>query len=202
MPQSKVDICNLALAHLGLESIRSIDEDNKRARMAKVFFDSLRDQLLTKFDWPFARRYKKLSALDLDESEIPSNLYPYALPAGCLVPRDIAPRGSSTRWIILGSDRGPTLFCETAAGEDGIYLYYTHQEVNPAAFSTTFSFLLGLGMAVFMSPALTGTRSLTKQLNDQFIVEQSNVWEADANGENDYISYDSDPENDKFVNPD
>ena len=58
-PKSKIGICNLALAHLGADSIRSFEETNKRARMADVFFDQVRDYLLSKFDWPFFRMRKR-----------------------------------------------------------------------------------------------------------------------------------------------
>ena len=190
----KIDVCNLSLAALGEAAIRDFNENNKRARMCDVFFDSAKDYLLSKYDWSFARAFKKLNQLDLPADEIPVGEYAYQLPADCSVPRNIFPLGSKDMWEVM-ADR---LF----ANKETISLYYTKRDVSTALFSDCFASALYLLLAVRMSPAITQDKSLTKALYDQYIREQMGAWESDANIGNQYRQYDEDPLNDTFVNPD
>ena len=195
MSYSKVAIANLALATLGADAIRSFDEKNKRARMCSNFFDSTRDYLLAKFDWPFARGFKKLNEVELPDDEIaPEGMKVYQLPNECRTPRDVHPPGSKDPWSIAGDK------LYTNIGRD-VYLYYTIQEVNTALFSDTFVSLLALGMAVRMAPAITQDKNLSKNLYEQYRTEQLESWESDANIGEDYRMHDEDPNNDTFVNP-
>ena len=118
MPSSKIHICNIALASLGAQSIRSFDEDNKAARMCDTFFDSTRDYLLSKFDWPFARAMAKLQAIDTSAETLPPGYTAYGLPNDCRTPRDILPPGSRQSWELIG-DR---IYTEVAGD---IFLQYT-----------------------------------------------------------------------------
>lgn len=195
MAYSKVAIANLALATLGADAIRSFDEKNKRARMSSNFFDSTRDYLLAKFDWPFARGFKKLNEVDMMDIDVPAGMKVYQLPNDCRTPRDLWPPGSKTPWRIA-ADR---LYTPTTGT---IYLYYTVQEVNTALFTDTFVSLLALGMAVRMAPAITQDKNLSKILYEQYQTEQLESWESDANIGEDYRSPDEDPNNDTFVYPD
>jgi len=197
MAVSKIEICNVALATLGADAIRSFSEKNKRARMADVFFDFTRDYLLAKFDWSFARKYVKLQPLSGVTS--PEGLYAYQLPNDCHTARDIAPRGSKTKWIVMGN----SLFCEidSTSGVD-VMLYYTYKIVDTSRFPSIFNDLLALGLAVKMGPAITQDKSLIAVLVEQFKIEQQNAWESSANVGNDYREFDEDPNNDSFVYPD
>lgn len=195
MAYSKVEIANLALATLGADAIRTFDEKNKRARMCDNFFESTRDYLLAKFDWPFARRFKKLNEVELPEGKIlPAGMKVYQLPEDCRTPRDVHPPGSKDPWRIA-EDK---LYTNT--GRE-VYLYYTGQEINEALFSDTFANLLALGMAVRMAPAITQDKNLSKILYEQYQLEQRESWESDANIGEDYRAYDEDPNNDTFVYP-
>lgn len=196
MAQSKIGICNVALAMLGSSAIRSFSEANKRARMCDVMFDSTKDYLLAKFDWPFARQYQKLQPLA--DVTSPAGMYAYALPQDCVAPRDLAPKGSKERWYVMGR----TLFCETPNDGDGPYLFYTRKVTDTAFFTDTFSHLLALVLAIRMGPSITQDKALIRELKQQFSIEQPEVWHSDASMGNDYRRYDEDPDNDSFVYPD
>ena len=198
MSLSKVEICNVALAMLGADAIRSFDENNKRARMADVFFDFTRDYLLAKFDWPFARKYAKLQPLSTENLTVPSGQYPYQLPADCHTARDLAPPGTNATWHVMGE----ALYCPTAPGEGEVNLYYTSKAIDVSKYPHTFANLLALGLAVKMSAPITQDKALTAALIDQFGIEQVNAWESEANIGEDYRSHDEDPNNDPFVYPD
>lgn len=196
MGYSKIGICNVALALLGAAPIRDFNESNKRARMADVFFDRTRNYLLSKFDWPFARKYEQLQQLaDTGTMTVPEGMYPYKLPSDCLNPRDLAPPGSHDPWLVMGN----VLYCEKTSD---VFLFYTQKSVDPSLYSDTFADLLALAMAVKMCPAITQDKALTKVLKDQLREEQRDAWESDANIGNTYREYDEDPNNDTFVNPD
>lgn len=197
MPYSEVQICNIALASVGAESILSLTEENKRARMCANFFDITRDYLLSKFDWPFARAYKELNALDPGslEVDVPINVNVYQLPSDCKTPRDIDPPGSRDPWYVAKNR-----LYTSKTGD--IFLRYTCLITDPAEFSDTFSNLLSMGLAVRLAPPLTQDKSLTKALYEQYTREQFESWESDANIGNDYRSHDEDPNNDTFVSPD
>lgn len=195
MSLSKIAICNLALAALGADSIRSFDEKNKRARMADVFFEPARDYLLSRFDWPFARKFIKLNQLTDETEAAPDGYYVYQLPADCETPRDLWPRGSKDWWEVNGQH----LLCKKS---EEVYIYYTCTELNPTIFSSTFAMLLATYLAVRMSPAVTQDKRVTDSLYSQYQNELRDCWESDANIGNDYRTYDEDPNNDSFVYPD
>jgi hypothetical protein len=195
MSHSEVGICNIALAALGAEAIRTFDEDNKRARMCKVFYDIARDLMLSKFDWPFARKYAQLQQLDTTGLTIPTNMYVYQIPSDCKTPRTIQDLGSRDLWRVVAD----TIHCYISSG---VYLYYTKHETNPAMFTDTFVDMVYLHLAVQMGPALTTDKKLVSLLREQYKMAQFDGWESDANIGNDYISHDDNPENDTFVNVD
>jgi len=199
MSVSKIGICNIALAHLGAGAIRSFDENNKRARMSEVFFASVRDYLLSKFDWPFARKFKWLQPLNLPEAEQVPNFFAYQLPNDCRTPRDIHPPGSKDPWEVMGN----RLFCKIDPSSGEVAgLYYTVQEVDTTKYSDTFITLLALLLAIRIAPSITQDKELTKTLFAQYDREYRDAWESDANIGNLYREFDEDPNNDTFVSPD
>jgi hypothetical protein len=194
MADSKIHICNLALASLGAGPIRSFDENNKRARMCDTFFDSTKNYLLSKFDWPFARGFQKVQPLATQDW--PDGLVAYGLPSDCKRMNDLHPKGSRDYWEIYGN----TMVCKKTVDE-GAWIYYTIQIEDTSLFTETFSNLLSTALAVRMAPAITQDKALTKALYEQYRAEQLDVQEAEANEGNDYRSYDENPNNDTFCYP-
>jgi len=195
MAVSKIHICNLALACLGEDAIRAFDESNKRSRMCDVFFDSLRDYLLTKFDWPFAKRFIQLQPLD--GVTMPAGKYAYQLPSDCRNVRDLDPPGSKDYWEVFDQQ----LVCKKTP-EETVFIYYTAKVEDVAKFTDTFATMLYLLMAVRMGPVITQDKKLVESLLNQYRMEQAEAWESEANEGNDYRSHDEDPNNDPFVYPD
>ena len=194
MAHSKISICNLSLAMLGAAPIRDFAEDNKRARMCDVFFDACRDLILSKFDWPFAHRYKKLQQLSSENVAIPEGEYIYQLPEDCLVARDIQERGSDVIWCVMGDH----IHCKIS---ENVFLHYTAQETNPSMFSDTFVNILFLLLAVRIGPPISQDKALVEAINKQYVYAQADSWETDANIGTLDRGYDNTPENDTFVSP-
>lgn len=195
---SKISICNLALARIGADSIRSFSENNKRARMCDTFFDSTRDFLLAKIDWPFASSYKVLNIVDLGEGNLPDGQYAYALPSDCKMPRALHPRSSKLWWKIMGKN----LVCLIPGGSATVGLYYTAATVDTNIFTDSFVDLLSLALALRLAPPITQDKALVNALQGLYQAELRDTEEIDANAGNEYRGLDEEPDMDTFVWPD
>lgn len=82
----KVEIANLALSHIGMASINSMDEASEPARMCKQFYDRCRREVLRHYQWPFATKQVQLALLALTP---PNYLYAYQYPTDCLYMRKL-----------------------------------------------------------------------------------------------------------------
>lgn len=83
---SPIDICNLALAHLGeTPNLSSIDppEGSAHAESCARFYPIARDVALEDINWPFAMK-RTVLAMYPDAPEIDTWQFAYALPADCL----------------------------------------------------------------------------------------------------------------------
>ena len=117
---SVVEVCNLALSHLGdSATIASIDppEGSAQAEHCARFYPIARDSLLEMHPWNFATRRVSLAAL-----EVPTWAwtYAYAVPVSCVKVLSVLPYES-------GSD-DETQPYETEAAEDGSIIIRTNVE--------------------------------------------------------------------------
>ena len=93
---SVVDICNLALSHLGdTATVASIDppEGSSQAEHCARFYPAARDALLEIFNWNFATRRATLALLTADSWDW---AYAYAKPADALKMLAVLPAGASS----------------------------------------------------------------------------------------------------------
>ena len=57
MPITQVQICNMALTHIGIKQlISSITDDNEEANMCDLYWDTALQNALNEGDWAFARQ--------------------------------------------------------------------------------------------------------------------------------------------------
>jgi len=192
MSLSKVDICNIALAHLGEAAIRALDDPSRRARLCQTAIDAAIKTVLSDLDWNFARRLKKLHEV-LDVTP-PAGYYAYALPSDCVVPRELHPRGSRRAWEINGTNLVTNIDPET-----GVHLYYTAAEIPVASYPHTFSIAVAAYTAFFMAPSLVADQARTRALYEMYRIAASDAWHIDANIGNDYIPMDGNANYDSFV---
>ncbi len=190
---SEVDICNGALAYLGQSPISVLDNSSKTSRACRAFFDSSRDYLISLFDWPFARGVRKLEALEDGAVEVPSAHYAYPLPADCLVPRYIHPKGTRRVWDVIG----PNIVTTVAP----LYLYYTRKVTVSGRFSPGFISALELYLASRVCMSITADKTLKNALSEEFGSTLTYVIGTEANVGNEYIHHDQNPDSDTFVSP-
>lgn len=83
MPYSPVDLCNHALAAIGVSQfITDLTESSTEARVCLLKYGDTRDDCLAEYDWGFARRYVQLAATTFTP---PLNwTYAYAYPSDCV----------------------------------------------------------------------------------------------------------------------
>ena len=192
MSLSKVDICNIALTHIGETAIRALDETNRRARICQTAIDVSIKAVLADLDWTFARRLKALNE-NLDVTA-PTGYYLYTLPSDCLVPRDIDPKGSRSFWEVSGRN-----LLSTNPSEVGVNLYYTSSEISVADFSHVFAMAVAAYVAFFISPALKGDKQFTASMYEMFKITAADAWHSDTNIGNDYITADRNANYDSWV---
>ena len=182
---SEVDIVNMALAMLGANTIRSLNEDNKRARLASIFYPMIRDYVLARFDWPFAKKFETLKMFEADtdremraliDTEVPDGWYPYAKPADCLAPRDVHPIGSREKWIVV---RNAILLRRQPDTEPK--LWYTAECENTTKFSMQFIYILSLGLASKLASSVAVNVDMAESIVQQWQIEQAIGFGDDAN---------------------
>lgn len=108
---SEVEICNLALGHLGdRATVASINppEGSAQAEHCQRFYPIARDTLLEMHDWGFAARRITLAAVT---SPTDSWQYAYAKPSDCIRARAILPPEAAddyaVQWVGSGFEFAP-----------------------------------------------------------------------------------------------
>ena len=174
MAMTKTQICNLALSRIGQDQfIGSLDtEQSKPARLCRLFYDLLLDEVLGDFDWSFAQSVVKLSQVAGDPPI--GWAYQYALPGDCLTPMIVTDASGARRWSLYGdlydttiqlaapqipfktmrSESAGTLVLVTDLPDDA-YLIYTAR-VNAtnewsASFTSTVAWRLAVELAMPMA---------------------------------------------------
>lgn len=156
---SEVDICNLALAHLGDEAtVASLDppEGSAQAEHCARFYPIARDSLLELHDWKFATRRARLALLS---AESWTWQYAYAEPSSALKLLSVLPDGAES-----DADTDPY---EPESADDGTALILTDTEdatlryiahvTDPTKFSPLFTTALSWHLASMLAgPVLKG----------------------------------------------
>jgi len=158
---SEVQICNLALSHLGnrgrIASISPVDGSAESDYCAS-FFALARNELLEMADWTFARKRVELA---LVTGPTTSWAYAYALPSDCMVPRRILTDATGN----MEEDGEPYNIEGTYLFSDkqNAVLVYTRPITDAGTFSPSFvtamSYLLASYLAGPILKGLDGTKA-------------------------------------------
>lgn len=156
---SEVDICNLALGHLGDNAtVASLDppEGSAQAEHCARFYPIARDTLLESHNWKFATRRATLALLDADAF---NRTYAYAEPAGALRVVSILPGTAMStdegeQFETMGDDEGNALVLTDL--EDATALY-TVRVTDTTKFSPLFVDALSRLLAAYLAgPVIKG----------------------------------------------
>lgn len=153
---SIVDICNLALAHLGnkaqVVSISPVDGSVEADYCAR-FYPIARDEIIEAGDWTFARTRATLALLSNNPSSAWS--YAYALPSNCEVPRRIYTDDASMHEddSVDFDVEGTTLLTNKSSA----VLIYTRPIEDSTLFSSSFITSVSYKLAAYLAgPILRG----------------------------------------------
>lgn len=160
---SEVDLCNLALSHLGDEAdiiaISPPDGSRQAAHCAR-FYPLARDAVLQSFPWSFATKRITLAAMT---NPSPHDWqYAYALPATCLRPLSaLTPGMPAANFGNDESDAGSFPYV-LETGQDGIRVLYTNVQtavlryVDKVTDTTAFPPLVVLAISRLLASFLAG----------------------------------------------
>jgi hypothetical protein len=144
---TEVDICNLALSHLGdTATVNSINppDGSVQAMHCARFYPAARDELLEIFEWDFAKvRETGLAQLD---SAASAWAYAYALPADTIKVRFALPEGATDDTLdgIVFMREGDTIYSHEPISE----LITTKRITNTTKFSPLFNKALAIRLAM------------------------------------------------------
>lgn len=172
MAFSEVQICNLALAHVGIsQAIASLESTSNDALQCRLQYGVCRDLMLRDFAWPFARKFRALDLVDTadgsqDWTDQWTYAYRYPVDAvrilGFLVGNRIDP---ITRPMELGDDtQGQLIYCDEASAR----VAYVSHVTNPARFPADFVEALAWKIASRLALPLAARPDLREQAEQAF----------------------------------
>lgn len=157
MAQSKTEIANFAISHLGIgKRIVSLEtERSQEAIVCNLFYSTALGETLRDFDWPFTR-----TIADLVLVQVNPNLdwkYSYRLPSDCLKALHILSglrvetRQSRIEYEIGQDDEGKLLFTD----QDSATLKYIIKADDPMQYPDDFTMALSYRLAMYVAPQIT-----------------------------------------------
>lgn len=194
---SELDICNMALSHLGVSTeIQDLaTERSKEAQACRRFYENTRDEVLRDFDWSFARRREDLALVATDPNTDWG--YSYRKPADALairsLPNDAGIRIDTAASRVVyeeGSDTtGDLIFTDQTDAE----VIYTFRETVAEKFPPDFVQALSLLLASKIGPRVAGGDQF-KLADRAFTLYRVAIQKAQANAANENGRLDPEPD--------
>lgn len=194
---SKVQICNYAIGHLGIgKQISSLDERSQEANSCKQFYDLALEQLLRKFEWPFATKLVTLGLVEEDPND--EWHFSYRYPSDCVEFRRILSGqrrdtfDSKVPYRIAQDVAGRLIYSDSENAQ-GEYTFFAEDVLQyPVDFTITLSYLL----ASYIAPQIThgdsfnlGDKMLQRAMamGEQATAKSANEEASDINPESEFI---------------
>lgn len=161
---TKIEICNLALSHLGVgKRIGSLDESSREALSIKPFYEPALREVLEDFAWPFATRIVTLALVEEEPNDEWG--FSYRLPADCLFARRILSGSrnddadSRVPYRRTSDDEGGLILTDAEDAQLEYTAFLDDPALYPASFVVAFSALL----AYYIAPQLTSGDPFKRQ---------------------------------------
>lgn len=171
MAASEAQICNIALARIGVKTfITALSDSSAEAEACNILYAPMRDATLEAFPWPFATRRATLAVLAGVTRSGWS--YSYALPTDCIAPRYLyaGERQPAARnrvaFAVEANDAGDGRILIT--DEQNAELVYTAKVTNPDTFSPLFRDALSWLLAADLALVLVVKPQLEIQCRQRF----------------------------------
>lgn len=157
MASADIEICNLALAHLGnSDGIANFTEASTPARACKQFYAQVIDEVLRDFPWSFARTFEALALVQAAPTA--EWAFSYRYPSGALAIRRI-PSGCR---VDTAETRIPYIVARDASGlllltdKEDATVEYTARVDDVGLYPPDFVQTAALKLAAWIAPQVTG----------------------------------------------
>lgn len=163
---SKVQICNRALALCRLRSISALTDATPEAEACAYWYDEMREELLSLYDWPFATLTVELA----EHAEDPPAdwAYRFGLPVDVAWPREVITEGMSPaddpipfKTELLPDKTAVTLLTNANPAQ----LRYTYNCDDEALFDRLFATALGYRLAAIVGLVLKKGQDLADAMD-------------------------------------
>lgn len=153
----EIGICNLAISLVGGNSIISFADESVEAEECERYYDEARKFCLEKRDWTFASSARQL-ALN-EEAPVVEFANGFNLPSDCLVVRFVSDSADLDYQINHQIDKRVL-----SADSETVFIKYTKNITDTVLFSPSFRIALSHKLAEFISSAITGDKTLKRNL--------------------------------------
>lgn len=182
---SVIDICNLALIHIGeAGNVASIDppENSTQARYCARLYPVARDEVLEAHTWRFNTRRVALASVQVPESVAGEWTCAYGLPADCLRPFQVycpgrTEVGKTEDFTVEVSASGDQVIYTNV---EGAYLKYVIRVTDAAKFPPTFVAALSARLASKLASPMTRSAGMISGMDKLARVELANAAAVDA----------------------
>lgn len=158
MSVSVVQICNLALSHIGMNLINLLTEPTKEAQRCNLYYPIVRDFVLEDHPWGFASRKVDLALI----SKKPVGFdYAYQYPTDCLLAREIyqeIPGLKPIDFEVISQENLSIKMIIT--NQPDAVLIYTAKITDTNMFNPVFVNALTWLLASYLNKALTAKKSV------------------------------------------
>ena len=178
---SEVDICNLALSHIGTKStISALNEQSNEARQCNIHYAKARDFVLRVHSWGFA---DKTLALALLSDPPPNWLFKYQYPTDCVTGIEILPEDKAVELPIpykigVSADLNSKVIL---TDREDAYFRYTARVTNATLFDDAFVQALSWYLASQLALPLTGDKAIRNEAARGYLIMSGQAETADLN---------------------
>lgn len=175
MAVSVVQICNMALARIGIsDQIASLTESSNEATQCNLFYEPTRDRVLRDHQWPFARKYQALALIEEADEQAWADQWSYAYryPSDCLMIHRITTAygrrpDESIPFEVGQDDAGRVVYTDQ---EDAV-IVYTRRVTDTSHFDPMFVSALAWLLAVDIALPLAASESLRERAGRAYMME-------------------------------
>ena len=156
MAVTTVSICNSALVKVGSDTISSLTQETKSARILNAIYEYVRDVVLRAHPWNFATKRAALTPT----ANVPTYeyAYEYDIPNDCL--RVLDEEYDDTDWVVEGA--------KILSNSSTLNIRYIYQNTDPSSYDSMFAEALSWRLAREVGYGLSQSTALMEMCDKQY----------------------------------
>lgn len=199
-PTAVVDICNLALTHIGKKNITTLSDATEAARKCLQIYNNCRDEVLRDVEWKFATVIQEL--VENDDVTVVGWDFVYDMPSSSVFIRKIYGDDSSLFDVMIsGSSLNPALIPTTnpdgvpykmvydvteginvlACNVNPVYIEFTVRIDDPAFYDSLFIKALSFKLASELAVPLGGDKAQSQEMAQKYLFVMSEAAKVNGN---------------------